>query len=159
MKINTIKQLIELVVQNNINELEVQSENDYIRISSDNQKKFNVVGSSKGHEASQKNKAEPKEEKNLSLLDEIREPIEPSTLILYVRSPIAGTVYLSSDPYKKNFVQVGQKISDGDTLCLIESMKTFTKITSYKQGVVTKCLVKNGQNIEAKQILFVIEKL
>ena len=58
MKINTIKQLIELVVQNNINELEVQSENDYIRISSDNQKKFNVVGSSKGHEASQKKRTQ-----------------------------------------------------------------------------------------------------
>lgn len=151
MKINTIKQLIELVMRNNISELEVRSENDYVKISTNKEKTHDKPNNEIIKECglSESKETDSKKKAAYPLLDEMD---------TYIRSPIAGTVYLSPDPYQENFVEAGQKISDGDTLCLIESMKTFTKISSYNEGTITKCLVENGQNVEAKQVLFVIKR-
>lgn len=74
-----------------------------------------------------------------------------------IESPIVGTIYLSSSPNTKNFVEIGQKINVGDTLCLIEAMKTFNKIETDRAGTIIAILVKNGQPVEYGQPLFTIE--
>ena len=73
-----------------------------------------------------------------------------------VDSPIVGIIYLTPKPSSPPFVKSGQKIKKGDTICLIEAMKTFNEIKSDKDGVVKTILVKNGEAVEFGQPLFEI---
>ena len=74
-----------------------------------------------------------------------------------VTSPMVGVVYLSSDPTAKPFVEVGKKVSAGDTLCLVEAMKTFNPIKATTSGTVSEILVKEGQTVEFGTPLVVIK--
>jgi len=74
-----------------------------------------------------------------------------------VKSPMVGTFYRSPSPGAKAFVELGQAVSEGDTLCIIEAMKLLNEIESDKAGTVKAILVENGQPVEFGQPLFVIE--
>ena len=80
---------------------------------------------------------------------------EPSSM-QSVDSPMVGIIYLTPKPSSPPFVKSGQKIKKGDTICLIEAMKTFNEIKSDKDGVVKSILVKNGEAVEFGQPLFEI---
>ena len=73
-----------------------------------------------------------------------------------VRSPMVGTFYRASAPGAKDFVEVGQSISAGDTVCIIEAMKLLNEIESDQGGVIKAILVENGQPVEYGEPLFVI---
>jgi len=72
-------------------------------------------------------------------------------------SPMVGTFYRSSSPGVKSFVEVGQKVNVGDTLCIIEAMKMMNQIESDKSGVIKQILVENQDPVEFDQPMFVIE--
>jgi acetyl-CoA carboxylase biotin carboxyl carrier protein len=74
-----------------------------------------------------------------------------------VKSPMVGTFYRSSAPGANAFVEVGQTVKEGDTLCIIEAMKLLNEIESDKSGVVKAVLVENGQPVEYGEPMFVIE--
>ena len=74
-----------------------------------------------------------------------------------VKSPMVGTAYLASEPGAKPFVDVGSKVKVGDTLIIIEAMKTMNQIPSPKAGIVTQILVEDGQPVEFGEPLVVIE--
>jgi acetyl-CoA carboxylase biotin carboxyl carrier protein len=74
-----------------------------------------------------------------------------------VKSPMVGTFYRSSSPGAPAFVEVGSKVSEGDTLCIIEAMKILNEIEADKSGTVTQILGENGQAVEYGQPLFIIE--
>src|SRR5262249_17678886 len=73
-----------------------------------------------------------------------------------VRSPMVGTFYRAASPDGKPFVEVGQTVNAGDTLCIIEAMKLMNEIEADQGGVVKQILVENGQPVEYGQPLFVI---
>lgn len=73
-----------------------------------------------------------------------------------VESPMVGTFYRASSPEASSFVEVGDKVEVGDTLCIIEAMKLLNEIESDKAGVVKKILADNGQPVEYGEPLFVI---
>ena len=73
-----------------------------------------------------------------------------------VRSPMVGTFYRAASPDGKPFVEVGQSVNAGDTLCIIEAMKLLNEIDADMSGTITKVLVENGQPVEFGQPLFVI---
>ena len=73
------------------------------------------------------------------------------------KSPMVGVVYMKPEPSAKEFVVEGQSVKKGDTLCLIEAMKTFNPVKSPKDGVIKKILVKDSETVEYEQPLFVIE--
>ena len=73
-----------------------------------------------------------------------------------VKSPMVGTFYRSSGPDAKPFVEVGQAVKPGDTLCIIEAMKLLNEIEAEVAGSVKEILVENGQAVEYGQVLFVI---
>lgn len=75
----------------------------------------------------------------------------------HVLSPMVGTFYRSPSPEAKSFVEVGQTVSAGDTLCIVEAMKMMNQIEADKSGVVTAILVEDGQPVEFDQPLVVIE--
>lgn len=74
-----------------------------------------------------------------------------------LKSPMVGTFYRAASPGAKPFVEVGQQVKAGDTLCIIEAMKILNEIEAEKAGVVAKILVENGQPVEYGQPLFIIE--
>ena len=73
-----------------------------------------------------------------------------------VKSPMVGTFYRSPSPGAKPFVEVGQSVKEGETLCIIEAMKLLNEIEADKSGVVKTILVENGQPVEFGQPLFII---
>ncbi len=74
-----------------------------------------------------------------------------------VKSPMVGTFYRSSAPGAKPFVEVGDTIKEGETICIIEAMKILNEIEADKSGTVTQILSENGQAVEYGQPLFIIE--
>lgn len=74
-----------------------------------------------------------------------------------VKSPMVGSFYRSATPGGKPFAEIGQSVSVGDTLCIIEAMKLMNEIEAEKSGVVKAILVDNGQPVEYGEPLFIIE--
>ena len=74
-----------------------------------------------------------------------------------VKSPIIGTAYLSPEPGAKPFVEVGKKIKKGDTVMIVEAMKTMNHVPSTHNGTVQKISVEDGQPVEYDQVLILIE--
>jgi len=103
------------------------------------------------------------EELKISLNDEIfindnnqvEEEIEISKAV--VKSPIVGTAYLASEPGAKPFISVGKKIKKGETIMIVEAMKTMNHVPSSLDGTVKKICVEDGQPIEYDQILIILE--
>ena len=73
-----------------------------------------------------------------------------------VRAPMVGTFYAASSPDADPFVSLGQQVSEGETMCIIEAMKMFNQIEAETSGTVVAILVENGQPVEFDQPLFVI---
>ena len=74
-----------------------------------------------------------------------------------VKSPMIGTFYDASNPETEPFVKVGDKISSGKTVCIIEAMKLFNEIESEVSGTIVKVLVDNAQPVEFDQPLFLVD--
>lgn len=79
--------------------------------------------------------------------------------IKIIKAPIVGVFYTSETPNKASFVKEGDKINKGDTICIIESMKTLHKIKSTYTGIVEKILLKNETHVEYNQDLFIIKNV
>jgi len=73
-----------------------------------------------------------------------------------IRSPMVGTFYRSSAPGAKSFVEVGQAVKSGETLCIIEAMKLLNEIEADQDGTVKAILVENGQPVEYGEPLFIL---
>ena len=87
--------------------------------------------------------------------ESIIEEIEVSGTI--VKSPIVGTAYLAPEPGGKKFIEIGKKIKKGDTILIVEAMKTMNHIPSPSNGVVKEISVEDGQPVEFGQKLIIIE--
>ena len=87
---------------------------------------------------------------NKAVLNESEEGIR-------IKSPIIGTAYLAPEPGAKQFVQVGDKIKKGQTIMIVEAMKTMNHVPSTSEGVVKSILIKDGQPVEFGQTLIVLK--
>ena len=87
--------------------------------------------------------------------DPVEEDIETSKAV--IKSPIVGTAYLAPEPGAKPFVSIGKKIKKGETLLIVEAMKTMNHVPSTKDGVVKKVCVEDGQPVEFGQTIIVLE--
>jgi acetyl-CoA carboxylase biotin carboxyl carrier protein len=153
MDIRKVKKLIELVEESGIAELEIHEGEESVRISRYGQSApqmfaapaiMPTAGAPAATDARGGDKgAAP------------RETIEETGHL--IKSPMVGTFYRSPSPGAKPFVEVGQAVKQGDTLCIIEAMKLLNQIEADKSGVVKKALVENGSPVEYGQPLFVIE--
>ena len=74
-----------------------------------------------------------------------------------VKSPMVGTFYRSASPGAKAFVEAGDVVKEGDTICIIEAMKILNEIEADKSGTISKILCENGQAVEYGQPLFLID--
>ena len=87
--------------------------------------------------------------------DLVEEEIEEAKVV--IKSPIVGTAYLAPEPGAKPFVSVGKKIKKGETVMIVEAMKTMNHVPSTIDGVVKKVCVEDGQPVEFGQTIIVIE--
>ena len=88
--------------------------------------------------------------------DPVEEEIDDSKTV--VKSPIVGTIYLSPEPGAKPFVSIGKKIKKGETLLIVEAMKTMNHVPSTADGVVKKICVEDGQPVEFGQTIIILEE-
>lgn len=86
-----------------------------------------------------------------------KEEAEEVTNYLEVKSPIVGTFYRSSGPDKPAFVKVGDSISKGDTVCIVEAMKLFNEIESEVSGKIVKVLLEDASPVQYDQVLFLVD--
>ena len=87
--------------------------------------------------------------------ESIEEDIEVSGTI--IKSPIVGTAYLAPEPGGKKFIEIGKKIKKGDTIMIIEAMKTMNHVPSSSDGIVKEISVEDGQPVEFGQKLIILE--
>lgn len=150
MDIRKIKKLIELVEESGIAELEITEGEESVRIN--RYSAAPVAAAPMAVAAAPAPVAAPVAEA-APVADAA--PAKPAGHT--VHSPMVGTFYRSSSPGAKAFVEVGDSVNVGDTLCIVEAMKMMNQIESDKAGVVKEILVDNQQPVEFDQPLFIIE--
>ncbi|HCA9982118.1 TPA: acetyl-CoA carboxylase biotin carboxyl carrier protein [Klebsiella pneumoniae] len=151
MDIRKIKKLIELVEESGISELEISEGEESVRISrSAPAASYPVM-----QQAYAAPMMQPQAPAAPAAAAEAPAKAEISGHI--VRSPMVGTFYRTPSPDAKAFVEVGQKVNVGDTLCIVEAMKMMNQIEADKAGVVKAILIESGQPVEFDEPLVVIE--
>lgn len=147
MDIRKIKKLIELIEESDIAEIEIREGEESVRLS---RYGANAVPTMVATAPAQVVAAPQAASGQHATVSD-----EPAGHIL--RSPMVGTFYRSPSPGAKVFVEVGQRVDMGETLCIIEAMKILNQIEADKSGVIVKILVEDAQPVEYNQPLFVIE--
>lgn len=153
MDIRKIKKLIELVEESGISELEISEGEESVRISR--------AAPAQAYPMMQQYAMPAQQQPALAAAvapTAAETPAAPAAVSGHtVRSPMVGTFYRTPSPDAKAFVEVGQKVNVGDTLCIVEAMKMMNQIEADKSGVVKAILVENGQPVEYDEPLVVIE--
>ncbi|WP_006786262.1 acetyl-CoA carboxylase biotin carboxyl carrier protein [Thiorhodospira sibirica] len=156
MDIRKIKKLIELLEESGINEIEIKEGEESVRITRAAHSNaptmmmpqmYGMVPPAPAHATAA-----------VSAPAVTTEDAAPAAHLGHaVTAPMVGTFYRAPTPGSKPFAEIGQTVSSGDTLCIIEAMKMLNQIEADKNGVIKACLVENGQPVEYGQPLFIIE--
>ena len=149
MDIRKIKKLIELVEESGIAELEITEGEESVRINRNN------MSAGPGYPQFAPQQYAPAPAAPAPVAVEAAAPAEPTGH--QVKSPMVGSFYAAASPEAPAYVEVGQQVKVGDTLCIIEAMKMMNQIESDKAGTVRAILAENGEPIEFDQPLFIIE--
>lgn len=149
MDYDKIKELISLIDASSLKEMEYSEGNLFIRLS----KNETQTITNDHHEAKESTPQKPIEA--AEAVNKTDEPAEKEAQKgKIVTSPIVGVVYLQASPEADQYVTVGQTISKGHVLCLVEAMKIMNEITSEYAGEIAEILVENGEVVEFNQPLF-----
>ena len=150
MDLRKLKTLIDLVSDSNVSELEITEAEGKVRI-------VKSSGAPMMMQQPVMNTAAVPAMQPTSAAVSASEPTPAAASMHAVKSPMVGTFYRSASPGAKPFVEVGDIVKEGDTICIIEAMKILNEIESDKSGVVNKILCQNGQAVEYGQPLFLID--
>ena len=151
MDLRKLKKLIDLVQESGIAELEITEGEEKVRISRAGNAVQTAVMTMPQAATMM---AAPPAAAVAAVAAAPETPAEPEGHV--VKSPMVGTFYRSSAPGAKPFVEIGQTVNAGETLCIIEAMKLLNEIEADQGGVVKSVLVENGQPVEYGQPLFLI---
>ena len=143
MDLRKIKKLIEMLQESDLNEIEVKEGEESVRIN--RKKEKHIVQSVVKPVKNEVNQEEGVKSEDPNNLD-------------FIASPMVGTFYRKPAPDKEPFVQVGQKISKGDTVCIIEAMKMMNQVKSEFDGTVVSIDIEDGEPVEFNQTLISIER-
>ena len=153
MDIRKVKKLMEMLEESSLAEMEIIEGEESIRLSKSsnipnqnivNQVPTNVVSTNAPLQATSEQSA-------------VTEKVEEKISGHEIKSPMVGTFYEAPSPGSKPFVNIGDTVKAGDTLCIIEAMKMLNQIESEKSGVIKAILAENGQPVEFNQVLFIVE--
>jgi len=156
MDIRKIKKLIEMLDDTGVAEIEIKEGEESVRIVS--RHGVNSVAAMVPAPVALNNQHQPTTPLAPPPTPAVfSEPEQESLSGHVVKSPMVGTIYLAPAPSAAIFVEVGQKVNEGDVLCIVEAMKMFNQIEADKTGILKARLVDNGQPVEFDQPLFIIE--
>ena len=152
MKIKEIRELIDFISESGLNEVNIETEEFKIRVkrSADIQTQVVEKASSVSLPSPDSNNAIPVQAEEAASSAESGNYVE-------VKSPMIGTFYRSSTPDTDPFVNVGNSILKGQTVCIVEAMKLFNEIESEISGIIVKVLVENATPVEYDQPLFLVD--
>ncbi len=156
MDYNLIKKLIKVVEQSDIAEFSIKEGDLKIKISKNG--KQQIVNTVVSQPMGQSNLVQPAVAQVESTQSETGASDSVNSNLHEVRSPIVGTFYRSPSPDSDAYVQVGDSVSDGSVLCIVEAMKLMNEIEADAGGKIVKILVENATAVEYNQPLFLIEK-
>lgn len=146
MDIRKIKKLIDLIEESDIAEIEISEGEESVRIS-----RYSAAAPVQ-YAAPVAVASAPAAAASVATA-----PVEEKISGHVVKSPMVGTFYRSASPGSAAFVEIGQSVSVGQTLCIIEAMKILNQIEADKSGKIKQILVENGHPVEYGQPLFIIE--
>ena len=149
MDLRKLKKLIDLVEESGIAEIEVTEGEDKVRVTR------TYAAPAATYAAPAPAYAVPAAAPVTAVASEAAAPVVAAANAL--KSPMVGTFYRSASPTSAAFVEEGQSVKVGDTLCIIEAMKIMNEIEAETAGTVKQILCENGQGVEYGQVLFVIE--
>ena len=166
MEIKEIRQLVKLVEEANITEIEIVEEGKKLRISKNSNNSAEAIMMNTSPMMSYQStpmmsahSAAPPVATESTPVESASVQAEPAGAnYAEVRSPMVGTFYRAPAPDADPYIEVGQSVAAGQTLCIIEAMKLMNEIESDYAGKVVKILVENAQPVEYNQALFLIEK-
>jgi acetyl-CoA carboxylase biotin carboxyl carrier protein len=150
MDLRKLKKLIDLVQESGIAELEITEGEEKVKIVKGGQANASSAPAAHAPIIS----AEPRPALPAPAPAAAQPPAAPEGHA--VKAPMVGTFYRSPSPDAKAFVEVGQAVKEGDTICIIEAMKLMNEIEADAAGVVKAILVENGQPVEYGQPLFIL---
>ncbi|BCO31770.1 acetyl-CoA carboxylase biotin carboxyl carrier protein subunit [Thiohalobacter sp. COW1] len=153
MDIRKVKKLIELLEESGIAEIEIHEGEESVRISRNSSSVQTLVQAAAPIPAAAPAAPMPA----TGAVEPAAEAAPAIPAGHQVTSPMVGTFYRAPSPGATPFVEVGQRVNAGDTLCIIEAMKMLNQIEADKAGTVVAILVENGQPVEFGEPLFVIE--
>jgi acetyl-CoA carboxylase biotin carboxyl carrier protein len=158
MDLKLIKNLIDLIAKSEVNEVSIEEGDFKIKIKKAAEiKEASVIYQTPQMAMPQSfSQAQPAVSSPSISSTSSSEPVTSSNHVT-IKSPMVGTFYKASSPDSPAFASVGQTVSKGDALCIIEAMKIMNEITSDYSGTIVKVLVDNAQPIEFDQPLFVID--
>ena len=153
MDIRKVKKLIEMLEESNLEEIEIQEGEESVRLVKN--KPYSPVP----NESIYSDSSQTVEDVRLGNQEELtQEPSKDEELGDFISSPMVGTFYGSASPGSKPFVSVGDHVSEGDVVCIVEAMKMMNEIKSEFSGKVLSINVENEQPVEYGQTLFEISK-
>ena len=157
MKPKEIQELLDFISQSGLAEVNIETEQIKISV-----KKHAAAAAQHRHEipVQQFTNPQPVVQSNSAPVQEKAEKapeISKDNKFLTIKSPMIGTFYRSSNPDSPNFVNVGDEVSAGQKVCIIEAMKLFNEIESEISGKIVKILVENASPVEYDQPLFLVE--
>ena len=151
MNIKEIKEMIQLMNENNLTELELEKDGLKIRLKKTAAGTIEPLVVQEARAASQASQVAREAAQN----EEIPKPAAP--VKASIKSPMVGTFYASPAPDAPPFMQVGQQVEIGQIVCVIEAMKLMNEIKSEVRGKISQVLVNNGDPVEFGQPLFLLE--
>ncbi len=146
MNLKEIKEMINLMNENELAELELERDGLKIRLRKNDGGLQQIITSSQAPAA----KAQVSKDGEITL---------EAQGLLEIKSPMVGTFYRASSPESAPFVDIGSEIQPGEVICIIEAMKLMNEIKSELKGKVKQILVENGSPVEFGQVLFRVEPL
>ena len=162
MNIKDIRQLVKLVESSEIGEIEIVEEGNKLRISKNSKYGSNgaitVSPPPVNYAAHAPAATPPAAAPSVSADTGAKEESSAGSDYQEVRSPMVGTFYRAPSPDADPYVEVGQNVESGQTLCIVEAMKLMNEIESDYTGKIAKIMVENAQPVEFNQILFLLEK-
>lgn len=152
MDIKDIKDLVELMVANDLSRIEIQQGETHILL----RRGQPIVVSSLAAAPAAAPPANPSPAPTASPAPVAPPPTPVSASDTYIRSPMVGTFYSAPDPDSPAFVKVGDRVEPDTVVCLIEAMKVFNEIKAEVRGTITRVLASNAQAVEYDQPLFAV---
>jgi acetyl-CoA carboxylase biotin carboxyl carrier protein len=154
MQTTEIRDLIDFIAQSGLNEVDIETKELKLHVKREPDQR--VMNSAPVAVVAQP-QVVAQQPTTQQVATKTEKPVATATKGLEIKSPMIGTFYRTSNPDSPPFVSVGDKVTKGQTVCIIEAMKLFNEIESEVSGTIVKVMVENASPVEYDQVLFVVE--